>query len=368
MEVTLLMLLPSGGHISEFANFRIETLRCEPPYGDAPRQLVNWLLANPQQIVYFNSCEQLDPVIPYIPAGTRSVYVVHDSAKRYFRAALRYEDQLDAIVAVSGTVAVKLRQRLRNQQKLHVIHNGTIFPYKTEEVLRQSRNNDVIFLGGDNPMKGAYDVQKLWGHLQNLGFRGRLHWFGTMEKPFVEKVAGLSNPKNILIYGRAARSTIFEVAQSCKVFLMLSRVEPFGMATIECMGMGCTPIAWDIETGTKEIVGPEEGHFIRLGDYAGMARQVISACESHETVFSKSTCRIRDKFGEHVMAAKYEALATKLVLSRPAPRPMAGRSPARYKPPVRLFQLLPARLRAAIRVSVGKSAQLGYRLQNFRGY
>ena len=368
MRATLLMLLAPTGHISEFANFQIQSLRLEPPYRDAPWQLVNWLLANPQQILFLNACEQVEPAIPHIPAGIGCVYVVHDTAERYFSAAIRHEDQLDAIVAVSETVAAVLRERLRNRQKLQVIHNGTIFPHDLEEVLQHSRAEDLLFLGGDNPMKGAHDVPKVWRHLQRMGFQGRLHWFGSMGKPFSDKLRKLPNSKNLLIYGRVPRSTIFSLAKSCKVLLMPSRVEPFGMVTIECMGMGCTPIAWDIESGTKEIVGPDEGHFIKLGDYEEMAGRIITACQAHQAVFSASTRRIRRQFGESVMAANYRSLADRLLTSPPAFRPMAGKSPPQYKPPVRFFQLLPASVRAAIRVSVGRSARLGYRLRNLRGY
>ena len=89
------------------------------------------------------------------------------------------------------------------------------------------------------------------------------------------------------------------------------------MVTIECMGMGCTPIAWDIESGTKEIVGPDEGHFIKLGDYEEMAGRIITACQAHQAVFSASTRRIRRQFGESVMAANYRSLADRLLTNSP---------------------------------------------------
>jgi hypothetical protein len=131
--------------------------------------------------------------------------------------------------------------------------------------------------------------------------------------------------------------------------------------------MGCTPVAWDIATGTREIVRPEEGVFVPLGDYDALARAVTEAINAHASRFRRSTLRIRSEFSEEAMWSRYAALLDELMCRPPVIRPKAGEAPPEFRPPLRLFQLLPASLRSAIRAQVGRSPRLGYLLRDFRG-
>ena len=275
-DATLLLLLPTTGRAGEFGGFKVQSLEAESPYSDAPKKLVDWLRANPQDILMVNGCEQADVAIPQVPSGTRVVYVVHDTADRYFSAALQNESCIDAIVAVSETVAARFRRRLKSPDKLRVIHNGTVFPIALTDVLAAPRNDNLVFLGGDNPAKGAYDVLVLWPLLQGAGFVGELHWFGHLNQGFRERIGRGAAIDRIALRGKQSRSSIFETAVRSKAVLMLSRGEPFGMATVECMGMGCLSVAWDVASGTKEIVGDGEGFFAPLGDFQALtSRRVV---------------------------------------------------------------------------------------------
>src|SRR5262249_38048764 len=155
---------------------------------------------------------------------------------------------IDAIVAVSEVVAARFRHRLSDPRKLHVLHNGSAFPISLHEVGLRQHTDDLIFLGGENPTKGAHDMLALWRLLVEMGFEGRLHWYGAIGNAFQSRIAALPNANAIEVHGQALRSAIFKTAGRAKVMLMLSRVEPFGMATVECMGMGCVPVGWDIDT------------------------------------------------------------------------------------------------------------------------
>jgi glycosyltransferase involved in cell wall biosynthesis len=366
-DVTLLMLLAPTGHIQEHVDFNLASLDVLAPGFDAPKRMVEWLVQNPQDMLFLNGCEQADIAIPYIPIQTRCVYVVHDTAPRYWRPALRHEKQLDVIVAVSHTVANAFRRRLRSPEKLRVLHNGTLFPASVDTPGSVARTQDIIFLGGDSPIKGAYDVLMLWPKLIERGFTGLLHWFGRINQSFADEIAGLPRADAIILHGRVVRSQIFQRAASARVFLMLSRVEPFGMATIECMGMGTVPVAWDVMTGTKEIVQEGYPFFAPLGDYDNLADQVLEACADHPRLCGAAMRRAREHFSEGAMWHRYASLIDATLEQPPADRAKAGQHPPSFRPHIRLFQLLPKELRAAVRSSVGRSARLGYWLRNFRG-
>lgn len=366
-HVTLLLALPPSGHVSDYGGARLASLHAAPPYADIPQRLTAWLEANPQDILLINGCDQADGAIPFLPAAMRVIYAVHDTAECYFRSALRQEAELDGVVAVAETVAARFRARLRDPGKLHVVHNGTRFPVPLDACLAGPRGDDLVFLGGDNGVKGAHDVLALWPALTALGFGGRLHWFGALNEAMRKRIGGLAAGGQIVVHGRVPRERIFEVAGRSKVVLMLSRVEPFGMVTVECMGMGCLPVAWDIDTGTREIVGAGEGVFPPLGDYGALADGVMQVLARHHRNFAASTTRIRHDFSETAMFARYASTFSAILEAPPVPRPRAGLAPPPYRRPVRFFQLLPGGLRQAIRTAVGRSPRLGYVLRDFRG-
>ena len=286
-------------------------------------------------------------------------------SRRYWQAAVVHEPELDAIVAVSRSVATAFRSRLKTPEALRVVHNGTLFPDDIEP--SQIRPPDVVFLGGENAMKGAFDVTKLWPVLVKHGFAGRLHWFGEVGAALAESITRLPRSNAIVLHGRVLRSEIFRHAASARALLMLSRVEPFGMATIECVGMGCLPIAWDLATGTKEIVGQDYPFFAPLGDYDRLAELVLDACEAHSRLWMGAMNRARHEFNDVAMWQRYAAFIDELMAATPVKRAQAGMRPPHYKPQTRLFQLLPEDFRTVICDVVGRSSRLGYWLRNFRG-
>ena len=322
--------------------------------------------AHPQDFLVLNGCEQADVVIPYLPSTVRPVYVVHDTARRYWEPALRHESVLDAIVAVSHTVAKQFAKRLRKPGKLRVIHNGSRFPPAPESVTR--RPNHMLICCGDNPTKGAYDALRLWRQLIQIGFKGELHWFGRMESDFERCVRSLPYTSRIHLYGRRSRSEIFATAAHCRVLLMLSRVEPFGMITIEVMSMGCLPVSWNIDTGTREIVRQDEtGLFAPLGAIVALSETVMRAFEAQPKLGFATMNRARCDFNEETMWGGYARLFEELV-SRPSTlRVCAGQLPPTYAAAGRLFQRVPASWRIAIRSWVGRSPRLGYWLRDMRG-
>jgi glycosyltransferase involved in cell wall biosynthesis len=364
-DTTMLMLLPPSWIGNDY-DFTVASLELYSSASKTPNVLLEWLKQNPQDVLFFNACGEFDPIIPYLHSSIKAVYVVHDTAPRYWCKALEEEDNLEAIVAVSETVASKFRNQLKQPEKLSVICNGCVFPNANPDILRQ---DELIFLGGDNPTKGAFDVLKLWEKLIKLSFKGKLHWFGNITLEFQQKIQQLPNSQQIHIYGYVKRELIFSTAASAKVLLMLSRVEPFGMATIEAMSMGCVPVAWDIDTGTKEIVSANQtGLFVPLGNIEILAKQVLFACENYQAFGNAVIERARTNFDEVVMWKHYEYLVKNISELEPIARSKNGQEVADFEVPLSRFQLLPPSVRSIIRELIGRSPALGYWLRDMRGW
>jgi glycosyltransferase involved in cell wall biosynthesis len=367
--VTLLLVRPSTGWIEEYATFPYESLGKASDGHDVPGRLTAWLDEHPQDVIFFNDCSQAHEALPYIPDRTQSVMMVHDTARQYWQPVLEYEDVLDGVGAVSDVVARQFWDRLNTSEKLQVLHNGTVFPERDMVHPSEERDDDLLFLGGDKAFKGASDLLSVWRALIDQGFEGRLHWYGNVESTFRERICDLPKSERIKVHGRVPRSVIFERAGTSKVLLMLSRAEPFGMVTIEGMGMGALPVAWDIETGTKEIVeSSRTGFFAPLGDAETLAAQVLRGCRHHDSMYEEAVETARTRFSEEAMWDRYRRFLDELESRPPVYRPKAGQKPPAHQPPTRYFQLLPDGLRSFLRSLIAQSPTLSYWLRHFRGY
>ena len=368
-DPTLLVMGPTEDWLEEYAHdFPVETLNLEEgERAETPRQLLQWLDDHPQDVLFHNDVQQAHPAIPYLPEDLHFVYVVHDTAEMYWHKAVEHEAHVDAIVAVSEVIARQCRDKLNDPSQLQVAHNGTLFP--DDVSLNGAREDDLVFLGGGKHIKGAYDVIDLWEGLIRRGFDGYLHWFGSIDTDLKDRISALPRSNHIRMRGYTPRSEIFETAARSKVILMLSRVEPFGMATVEGMGMGCLPVAWDIETGTTEIASEgETGFFAPLGDMEALTDRVFTALDRHEDLYNDVVEHTRNRFSEEAMWERYASVIDTITSQPHVKRPHAGEIPPDWTPPTRYFQLLPETVRGRIREFVGRSPWLGYLLRDMRGY
>lgn len=365
-EVTLLMSLRPAGHLDEYAaGFKVDSLGIDEESADAPIRLIQWLDRHPQDVVFFNGCSEVEPSIPVIPRSIRCVYVVHDTAYVYWNTAVKYEDSLDAIIAVSHVVAGEFQHHLNRPERLHVLHNGTLLP---EIKLPGERPDDLLFLGGSQLHKGVFDTLNVWERLMARGFGGRLHWYGTIEPKIENEIKQLPGRDRVLTYGHVPRSQIFERASRSKVLLLFSRTEPFGMVTVETMGMGCLPVAWNIKAGTKEIIEEGTTGFLApLGDTDAAADLVLKACAEHPTLHEQAMQVARTQFSEDALWRRYGAAICEITGQASAKRPHAGQPPTPYQPPTRYFQLLPEGIRTIVRYFLGKRPRIDHWLSNWRG-
>lgn len=132
--------------------------------------------------------------------------------------------------------------------------------------------------------------------------------------------------------------------------------------------MGCLPVAWDVNTGTKEIAQPGiHGFFAPMGQYRAIARAIIEANEKQPSLAHGGMARARRVFSAERMWADYEqSLAD--VFKRPRlQRPLAGQEPPAYSPPRRLSHLLPPLFRTAVKQALHKHPKVAYLLNNYYG-
>lgn len=341
-----------------------ESMDVTPPYTDTPARFLQWVEVNSPTVVFLNNVDTMDCCIPYLPREVRCVYVVHDTMSFYWRAAVRHEASLDAIVAVSAETASRFRHKLRSPEKLHVIQNGTVFP-PLPNLLGNPRRPDLVFLGGDDPRKGAYDVLALWPRLVASGWTGELHWFGRLAGEFRARVSALPAHSRIQVHGHVPRAEVFRKLGASSAMLMLSRAEACSIALLEGMAMGCVPVAWDIAgTGTKEIVPLGQRFLASLSDFDALTQQVHAAIEKQESLASDLAATARSNFSESRMWRQYAEMIASMGAIPSAARPLAGSAAPVYKPPLRASHLVPLTIWKWLRPKIAQSGRIYYFLRN----
>lgn len=364
-DAVILMLRPSASDNRATEEGFIHSLRLQSNAPEAPARIISWLAEHAIEVVVLNGCEEADPIIPHLPESIRCLYAIHDTARWYWTSAVLFQQELDSIVAVSEVVAHNVRPQLTDHTRLAVIPNGSSFPPPPDP--GEERTDDLLFVGGDDPMKGVADAGWVWQALQRLGFQGRLHWCGHASRDFIQSLDRLPGRNRIVLHGRISRLEIFELARRARVILTLTRAESFGMVTLEAMSMGCVPVAWDIETGTKTLLEANvHGLYAPLGDYEAFAAAVLNALRNHSEFSSAAMLRARTEFTEEAMWCRYEHVIRRCVANPLAVRPLAGTPPPSFKARPRLGRMLPAWIWKPARDFVTNNPRLAYKLRDFR--
>lgn len=361
-DVTLVTLEPLSRETAARTDYPSHSLDVAPPYADTPARFLKWVHANRPEFVFLNNVDPLDHCLDYLPTNTRCVYVVHDTMSFYYRAVLRHEEALDGVVAVSEETARRFRSRMRDPSKLRVIHNGALYPEVPKE---GSARTDLVFLGGDDPRKGAYDLLQVWPRLAALAPEARLFWLGRVDAAFRTRIDALPERGRIELLGHVPRTEVFARLAAARVLLMLSRAEACSIAVLEAMAMGCQPVAWDIEaTGTKEIVPAAAQILAPLGDNKALARRIVEALRSDRSNSAILMRHARTYLTEGRMWSDYERFIED-IRQRPHARRRSVHAPAPiYKWPKRASYYVPPAIWSWLRPRLAQSAWLYYFVRN----
>jgi glycosyltransferase involved in cell wall biosynthesis len=224
-------------------------------------------------------------------------------------------------------------------------------------------------MGRVEALKGVFDFVPLLQRLKRLGVPATLNIVGgeneTLRRQFQRE--GLDGV--VSWSGRVPHERCYDIAGESDIFLMTSRKELFGMVTIEAMSMGCVPIAYDIPSGSTEIIEHgKSGLLVPLGNIRAWANQIRNLYYDRNRLAEVSAAainRARTHFNADIMARNVVSFLSDVLIhakTHPAAREsgMPPETPAVYAQPARGYQRLPKGLRAWLRNAIGTNARLCY--------
>lgn len=367
-DVTLLNLHdPKGEVVDPITRLRIVCLGLD---GNCARSFLEWLAANPQDLIITSDVSRIEAAFPYLPATTKHIVQVHDSLRRYREVATRNQAWIDGVTCVGHHIETPLRaslEKARYAGLLHAIHNGANFP-PLKPRLPQNGPLRLLFIGRVEAFKGVFDFVPILCELKKRGVPVTLNLVGgeneVLRREFQRKGVG----DMVIWSGRQPHARCYDIAAESDILMMTSRKEPFGMVTIEAMSMGCVPIAYDIPSGSTEIIEDgRSGLLVSLGDYKAWAASIESLHldRTRLSVLSDGAIdRARFHFNASVMAenlAEFVEDVRQHAVMHPAQRlqghPPATQTHARRK---RGYYRLPEGLRTWIRNKVCSYPRLSH--------
>jgi len=357
-QVTLLCLHdpPSVSRI-EGSGLRIVGLGLD---GNCPRLFLDWLKANPQDLVVTSDVSRIEPAFPFVPPSTRHVVQIHDSGRRYRDLAVRNAAYIDGVTCVGKHIEAPLRCSLDAvgfQGLLRTVHNGADFPSPPGRPPHDGPLR-LLFMGRLDPLKGVFDFVPILQHLKRLGVPVVLNIVGGENETLRRRFARKGLAEMVRWTGRVPHDQCYAIASESDIFLMTSRKEPFGMVTVEAMSMGCVPIGYDMPSGTTEIIEQgKSGLLVPLADFKGWALAIQGLHQDRQRLDALAAGaieRVRTFFSADVMGANLAAFLRDVMEhapGHPATRKVGlpPETPSLYQRPRRGYQRLPAGLRDAIR-------------------
>jgi len=372
-RVTLLSLHdPVGEFTDEASGLRIVCLGLD---GNCARLFLQWLAVNPQDLIVTSDVSRIEPAYRFIPPATRHVVQIHDSGRRYREVAVRHAPWIDGVTCVGRHIEAPLRHSLNEagfKGILRTVHNGANFP-----ALKARQPYDgplrLLFMGRMEALKGVFDFVPLLQRLKKLHVPVVLNLVGgeneALRRQFQRKgLAGM-----VTWTGRVPHERCYDIAAESDIFLMPTRKESFGMVTIEAMSMGCVPIAYNIPSGSTEIIEHgKSGLLVPLGNIRAWAEQICNLHYDRKSLAELSAGAIqcaRGTFNAQMMASNLTVFLNDVMAhagSYPAKREsgLPPETSATYAQPSRGYQRLPAGLREWIRNQIGASPRLSYWLLN----
>lgn len=240
-------------------------------------RFLGWLAENPQDLIITSDVSNIEPAFRFLPAATRHVIQIHDSGRRYRAVATRHSRWINGVTCVARHIESSLRRKLDAEGfpgVLASVHNGANFPSPRP---REPHTGPLrlLFMGRVEALKGAFDVVPLLKHLERQDVPAVINIVGGDNETLRRQLERNRLADRVTWTGRVPHDRCYTIAAESDVFLMPSRREPFGMVTIEAMSMGCVPIAYDVPSGSTEIIEHDRsGLLVRLGDLRGWARSV----------------------------------------------------------------------------------------------
>lgn len=129
---------------------------------------------------------------------------------------------------------------------------------------------DILFVGADGTRKGIIEICQA---LDTIA--GELHSMGIFTTFVSRTTPSCRNYRNILHYRSLPREAVQKLMKASQIYLMVPRVETFGLVYVEAMAAGCAVIADDDLPRQEILERGRSGLMIKPGRIKDISEAVL---------------------------------------------------------------------------------------------
>jgi len=249
--------------------------------------------------------------------GARILYIVHGDSDYYYLTAQHFRPIVDLYVAISSTIAQKLKEILGPETPLVTIHNSVCVP----EVVQGERPADVIrlvYLGlVDNKLKGLDRAPAVIRELarKNIPFHLTVIGDGPYLPTLKSEMDASGAGSQVSFLGTQTRERAMELLSGQDILLLFSRSEGMNIAMLEAMARGVVPVI-PVTSGATDVIEDGTNGFLihqdSLTDMVGRISLLRTDTERWRVMSRTARQTIRTGFNLERTVVEYEALFSRL--------------------------------------------------------
>jgi glycosyltransferase involved in cell wall biosynthesis len=284
-----------------------------------------WRLAAAQQPQAVLAClgSESFEVLRSLPAQVVRLGIIQSDDPGPYKMARHYAPWLDGMVGVSETICRRLREDSAYAGlRVECIPYGIDFgPAVVRTARDPAKPLRIIYVGRVSEIqKRVSRLIELARTLQSRGEHFEFTFAGSGSELDATRDV-LRNFPNVRFLGDVMNSEIAALLRSHDVFVLLSDFEGLPLSLLEAMGQGVVPVVSDLESGIRQVVTPETGIRVPIGDVPAAAAAISVLAREPLRLAGLSTAASQLAHREYSaarMAERYLQLVAELATGQPA--------------------------------------------------
>lgn len=185
----------------------------------------------------------------------------HNNNKKYINKLKYKYDNINYLFALTETLEEDYKKFLKYNNTTEIVLMPNMIKSKFKE-FTDLKNNNIIFVGRLHDCKRVDDLVRIFSKLQNNNHKLYIIGDGDEYKNIRNLINELNLEDKIEMLGYLDQKEIAKYLVKSKVFCMTSLTEGLPMVLLEAMSYGVPCIAYNTESGVKDIIDNNENGFV----------------------------------------------------------------------------------------------------------
>jgi glycosyltransferase involved in cell wall biosynthesis len=249
----------------------------------------------PQAVFAVMGAESFE-VLRYLPSGVLRAGMVHDHTEEVYQTVARYLSWMDQITVDCSPCLAETRQRFPGKPSTNLQLGVRLLSGRRLRTANPDAPLRLLYFGRlQESQKRVRLFPAIWRELKRRGlrFQWTIHGEGP-EKPWLtEQLAEPLATGEVVFSPPVKHDALPDIIRAHDVFLLTSAHEGGPQTLLEAMGYGLVPVCSDIPCLVQDLVRPDTGFRVAVGDVAAYGDAVEQLDQDRRQLEVMSTAALR---------------------------------------------------------------------------